>query len=144
MLKQYHQLLPLIHNHILSFKKFILPSVSEGHLSRVYFGNINYRYPNQTKTTHANHDSLQLKSTFLNLPNGEICNLPLREAQCLVNSLLGRSAKEIGRQLGISYRTVETYIQRAYLKLSVRNNLDISRCLLMDPFNSTIVKHLYL
>ncbi len=47
--------------------------------------------------------------------------LSLREKQCLDEWVLGKTSKEIGRQLGISYRTVEIYINNLKEKLNIRS-----------------------
>lgn len=42
---------------------------------------------------------------------GEI-SLTQREAVCMVHIMKGKTAKEIGKEMNISHRTVETYIEK--------------------------------
>ena len=48
-------------------------------------------------------------------------NLTGREFEVLVLVASGRSSKEIARQLGISFRTVEAHVERTRLKLAAAN-----------------------
>lgn len=49
-----------------------------------------------------------------------------REKQCLYYTLQGKSAKQIANMLGISYRTVETYLTKAKQKLEVRTKGELT------------------
>lgn len=53
--------------------------------------------------------------------------LSLREKQCLDEWVLGKTSKEIGRHLRISYRTVEIYINNLKEKLKIRSRSDLTQ-----------------
>lgn len=55
----------------------------------------------------------------------QVYTLTLREAQCLYYSLQGYSAKQIAKQLTLSHRTVETYMEHIKVKLQCRNKLHL-------------------
>lgn len=46
-----------------------------------------------------------------------------RELECLLHTIVGASAKQIAKQLGISPRTVETYIEQLKIKFECRSKL---------------------
>lgn len=52
-------------------------------------------------------------------------NLSERELECVFHLLRGRSMKEIGKELNISPRTVETHLEKIKVKLNCRNKSDI-------------------
>jgi DNA-binding CsgD family transcriptional regulator len=58
--------------------------------------------------------------------------LTLREVQCLVLYLDGLSAKEIGKILNISHRTVETYFEKIRHKLDCNRLHDLPYKVLID------------
>lgn len=51
--------------------------------------------------------------------------LSSREKQCAYFLLNGMTAKEIGHQLGLSNRTIETYIEHIKIKLQCRNKTQL-------------------
>lgn len=51
--------------------------------------------------------------------------LTLREAQCLYYSSHGHSAKQIAKELNLSYRTIEAYLENIKIKLKCRNKLHL-------------------
>ena len=60
-----------------------------------------------------------LKHFFLLTPTGNVQISP-RERQCLSLSTLGNSAKEIAKIMGVSYRTVETFLEKVKEKTGLR------------------------
>lgn len=46
-----------------------------------------------------------------------------REIECLLHTIVGASAKQVARQLGISPRTVETYLEQLKIKFECRSKL---------------------
>ena len=58
--------------------------------------------------------------------------MPLRARQLQVCMLRaeGLSAREVGRRLNISHRTVEVHVQRAYATLNVNNVVQMTLILL--------------
>jgi len=50
------------------------------------------------------------------------CPLAARELDCLLHAIAGRSAKQTARSLGIDYRTVEKYLERARDKLQASSS----------------------
>lgn len=59
-------------------------------------------------------------------------NLTKRELQCIHYLVKGASAKDIAFTLGLSYRTVEIYIQNIKDKLNVRKTAEIIALALTD------------
>lgn len=53
-----------------------------------------------------------------------------REKQCAHYLLNGMTAKEIGQQLGLSSRTVESYIVNMKIKLNCANKAELIACAL--------------
>ncbi len=51
--------------------------------------------------------------------------LSVRESECLILYLLGKSTKEIGNDLGLSSRTVESYIENTKAKLGSRTKAEM-------------------
>jgi DNA-binding CsgD family transcriptional regulator len=58
-------------------------------------------------------------------PNPEKKFFSLREMDVLKQMIRGKSAKEIGRTLGLSYRTVEHHIERAKLKIGASSRSEL-------------------
>ncbi len=52
-------------------------------------------------------------------------NLSSREQECLFYCARGLSAKEIAEKLGLSFRTVETYLEKAKFKFNVKSKSDL-------------------
>ncbi|MFI4955545.1 MAG: helix-turn-helix transcriptional regulator [Gammaproteobacteria bacterium] len=51
--------------------------------------------------------------------------LTLREEQCLQHVLIGRTAKETAKTLGISYRTVEDYLNNLKIKFNCHKKREL-------------------
>lgn len=68
--------------------------------------------------------STDLTETLFNRVQLETSLTP-RERECLFLSLSGKSAKLIGRQLGISYRTVESHLVNTKQKLGCTTKSDL-------------------
>jgi DNA-binding CsgD family transcriptional regulator len=51
--------------------------------------------------------------------------LTLRESECVMGLLAGKSAKVMGRELNISYRTVENHLEKIKQKLNVKTRLEL-------------------
>lgn len=51
--------------------------------------------------------------------------LSAREKQCAHYLLNGMTAKEIGLKLGLSFRTIEAYIENMKMKLRCRNKIEL-------------------
>lgn len=68
-------------------------------------------------------------------PHHATLNDPLspREAQVLARIVAGRHNKEIGRDLGISHRTVECHRYRIMAKIGARNVADVVRIAITTP-----------
>jgi RNA polymerase sigma factor (sigma-70 family) len=77
------------------------------------------------------HEQTEAKQAFQNC----IDNLTTRELEILPLALAGQPNKEIARQLGISYRTVETHRIRILQKTETTNFLELSR--LCEAFSFT-------
>jgi len=60
-------------------------------------------------------------------PCKRIMNLTVRESEVMCLVIAGHSNKQIGRQLGISYRTVEIHRARVMEKTGASNLLDLVR-----------------
>lgn len=58
--------------------------------------------------------------------------LSAREKQCAYHLLNGMTAKEIGQQLGLSSRTIESYIENMKNKLMCRNIIELVIVLMKD------------
>lgn len=52
-----------------------------------------------------------------------------REQDCVTHLLLGKTAKEIAREININYRTVQTYLNNAKDKIGARNNVELAHLL---------------
>lgn len=65
----------------------------------------------------------------VNAPNSPIYLEPLtgRERQVLAMACDGMSAREIGAQLFISERTVETHVSHGYRKLGINSRIELVR-----------------
>ena len=61
--------------------------------------------------------------------SGQVTSLPSRVMRVSVLSCKGKSAKEIGKELGLSPTTVKTYLREAYSLLSVHNKLELRNAL---------------
>jgi len=66
-------------------------------------------------------------------------HLTMREAQIMVLSIMGNTAKEVSRRLGISYRTVEYYIENIKRKLDCNSKRDAISRLLASQFLANIL-----
>ena len=66
-----------------------------------------------------------LKAKPFWLDPSKFAQLTLRETEVLDQIAIGLSSKEIGRVLGISYRTVELHRTRLLQKLGVRNSTEL-------------------
>ncbi len=84
--------------------------------------------------THAMHhfpalvksESTQKRNAKIILTqSGEAVKLTQREADCLNGLTIGQSAKQIGRTLSISPRTVEVHIENMKLKLGCRTRIEL-------------------
>ena len=60
-------------------------------------------------------------------PNGYPTHYSKREGECLLHLSEGKSAKEIARDIGISHRTVESYIANLKIKFGCRKQTDLVR-----------------
>jgi DNA-binding NarL/FixJ family response regulator len=60
-------------------------------------------------------------------PDDPLAGLSAREAEVLRHLAAGRTDREIGEQLGISPRTVETHVGSILHKLNVRNRAEAAR-----------------
>lgn len=58
-------------------------------------------------------------------PHWELGNLTARDREVAVLLCEGKTAKEIARQLGLTFRTVESYVARLKRKLEVRNVVEL-------------------
>ncbi|MFA6303872.1 MAG: helix-turn-helix transcriptional regulator [Legionella sp.] len=58
--------------------------------------------------------------------------LSTREKQCADYLLKGMTAKEIGLKLGLSFRTIEGYIENMKRKLMCRNKIELVIALTKD------------
>jgi DNA-binding CsgD family transcriptional regulator len=74
----------------------------------------------QTLTKQVGLDRYYLPVPFEN------CYLTQRELDCVFHLLEGKSAKEIGRALNLSFRTIEFYISKIKTKLNCRTRLDLA------------------
>jgi DNA-binding CsgD family transcriptional regulator len=66
----------------------------------------------------------EMSVTHPELCSNEIVFTP-REEQCLMQLIRGKSAKEVGKVLKISHRTVESYLESIKQKLGCRNKFEI-------------------
>jgi len=78
------------------------------------------------------HGSYYLDGTYDNY------GLTLRESECLFFLLRGKSAKQIGKRLDISPRTVESYIENIKMKFNCKRKCD----LIEQAVNSGLVNHI--
>lgn len=63
------------------------------------------------------------------LADDRLATLSARERQVVQAIVAGHSAKEAGRQLGLSATSVATYRERAFIKLGVRRQVELFRLL---------------
>lgn len=66
--------------------------------------------------------------------------LSAREAQVGDGIVAGKSMKEIARDLGVNWRTVEQYRTRAFKKTGARNGPDFVRIILTERFDRELGK----
>lgn len=70
-------------------------------------------------------------------PLGETCNdahFSQREAECMIYMMEGKSAKRIARQLDLSPRTIEFYIENMRQKLNCHTKYDLVELVLKSDF----------
>lgn len=77
-----------------------------------------------TKNAEQFLNQTQLQRLHLIEKNYDIL-LSKRETECLRHLAFGKSAKEIGRTLNLSHRTIETYINKIKVKTGFNNKIDI-------------------
>jgi len=63
-------------------------------------------------------------------------SLPKQEARCMAHLLRGKSAKGIARELDLSPRTVEYYINRIKKKLKCRTKFELVDTVLESDFQA--------
>lgn len=73
---------------------------------------------------------LSIQSKFQDPPT-------LMEIQCLAFSLCGFSSKQTASHLLLSHRTIETYLQNAYLKIGCKNKLEC----LETMYSNALIHH---
>lgn len=78
----------------------------------------------QFKLTTTTNISKNAREYVINNDN-QMIHLTKREAQCLYFLFQGKSAKEIGKILNISHRTVELYCDRIRRKLNCRTRIEL-------------------
>lgn len=93
----------------------------EGIVLRVREAIVAFARSNREKLSH---DSIR----HLKFPEAEL--LTSRENDVLARIIAGASNKEIGRDLGISHRTVEVHRSHIMHKLCARNSVDLTRIVL--------------
>jgi DNA-binding CsgD family transcriptional regulator len=74
----------------------------------------------QRLTKHLGLDRYYLPKPFAD------CYLTQRELDCVLLLMEGKSSKEIGRALNLSFRTIEFYIDKLKTKLNCRNRVDLT------------------
>lgn len=79
------------------------------------------------KTAFALEERRTQKAGSLRAERGKLASLTLREREVLDHVARGLHAKEIGKLLGISPRTVEVHKSRIMAKLGVRNVAELVR-----------------
>lgn len=74
--------------------------------------------------------------------NGKEISLSIREAQCLFFLTQGKSAKEIGRELALSNRTIENYLHKIKSKFNCYTRYDLLQ--LLEKHHLThLLKHIH-
>lgn len=53
-------------------------------------------------------------------------NLPPQQRRCAELAAAGMPDKQIGRELGISYRTVKAHLRGAFVRLGVRSRTELA------------------
>ncbi len=99
------------------------------------------------KTTPLGKHDIKLQKFFSSLkPEKILINngtknffLTKRESECLGLLARGQSAKETGRSLGISSRTVESYLDSIKTKLSCTSRSQIFDLVLSNPLNQDLI-----
>lgn len=69
----------------------------------------------------------------------DFCNLKKREQAILALTVVGQSAKESGRYLNISYRTIEKYLELIKFKLGVNCKRDLISQALLSENNAQLI-----
>ena len=69
-----------------------------------------------------------IRDTTISMPKGS--DLSERERFVLVQYALGRRMKDLSRELGLSVRTIETYLTRGQRKLGVHGRAQVVRLVL--------------
>jgi len=103
------------------FQNLILPNLDKQMLNQ-YLSNPNILVPEYTQ---------KFLDVYQIVPSRKY-NLSKRELQCIQYLVKGASAKDIAFTLGLSYRTVEIYIQNIKNKLNVRKTTEIIALALME------------
>lgn len=83
-------------------------------------------HPSLKSALQALH-KIEKKNSLFQKTNKNLANIQLtsRETESLSLMIRGRTAKEIGRYLGISYRTVATYIENIKNKMGVTSRSEL-------------------
>jgi DNA-binding CsgD family transcriptional regulator len=89
------------------------------------------------------HEFLGAQSSYL--LGSEFCKIKLtvREAESLFFTLRGKTAKQIARYLGISYRTVEEHINNIKTKFNAQNRYDLIDKAIQAGFLNTIPESIF-
>lgn len=66
--------------------------------------------------------------------------LTMREAQVVLLSMMGKTAKEVSRRLGISFRTVEYYLENVKRKLDCDSKREAINRLLCSNFLVNLIE----
>ncbi|MCT4501797.1 helix-turn-helix transcriptional regulator, partial [Pseudomonas sivasensis] len=80
---------------------------------------------NVVRRTSIEAGTVPPKTKPFRLDPSKFAQLTPREAEVLEQISVGLSSKEVGRMLGISYRTVELHRARLLQKLGVRNSTEL-------------------
>lgn len=94
-------------------------------------------------TSDINNNFLSGQNSFLLTQKFNQIKLSTREAECLFFILRGKTAKQIGRYLGISPRTVEEYIQTLKKKFNAQNKYELIDIAIQAGFLNTIPESLF-
>ncbi|MBN9413114.1 MAG: helix-turn-helix transcriptional regulator [Candidatus Paracaedimonas acanthamoebae] len=70
-------------------------------------------------------DVLETKNAVVNVSHNKKITLSKRQTQCLQLLMRGKTSKEIGKDLSISYRTVEYYFDILREKFHCQNRREI-------------------
>jgi len=132
----------LLHRFIVYFHEQANHLIEKAEHQKIEVADISYKYHYlQSTLQHVNNEKIERflqKSMVKKLFIDSSVYITNKEAVCLLNLIQGKTAKQTAKELGISYRTVETHLHNVKNKLNCHDKQKLIQLLLDKNFNSVI------